>query len=108
MSNYIEFHAKVNIFRRLTDRVYSKSTALIQSSAKPVGVLGPWYSWNVRGELEANTTFDKNKKHQFISTEFYRGTICKPFYEQQTLKVSLDTVKKLNHLNDVLKLFVTK
>lgn len=59
--------------KTLTERVYTKSTASIQSRGKPVmGVLGSWYSWNDQGLLNVD---EKNKIHKCIPIEFYRRTI---------------------------------
>lgn len=94
---------KYLIGKTFQDQAYTKSTILVQSSAKlaakPIGVLGSWYSWNKRGELESESVLP-DQQHCFIAIESYKGNICQPLYEKQKIKISLDLVKKLNEMDE--------
>lgn len=77
------------------DQSYGKSTAFVQSSGKPVGVLGSWYSWNAIGNLEVESVLQPHKQHSFLPIGWYRGNIRQPSYENQMITISQALVKKL-------------
>ncbi len=82
------------------DRAYTKSNASVRSSTKPVGVLGSWFLWNEKGELESEHVNNITKLQTFLPIELYHGHVRQPLYVKQILKISVDLVKKLNEMND--------
>lgn len=82
------------------ERQFSKSTALVQPSAKPIGLLGSWYSWNKEGELQSCEFDHTTQKHEFLPIKCYRGSMCRPSYDKKFLKISLELMVALNAMQN--------
>lgn len=76
----------------LKERSFTKTFASI-NSGKEIGVLGSWYSWNKDGVLKAKPL--GRKKHDFLSIEFYKGTVEQPIYFNKTLSISKNMLENI-------------
>lgn len=74
-------------------RQYAKSSAFINNTTPPVGVLGMWYSWTSDGKLIAHSSI-----HSHVGIENYKRTIPAPSYSHTILQINDEIRMKLIEL----------
>lgn len=76
----------------LKARSFTKPVASI-NSAKAIGVLGKWYSWNKNGILKPKPA--GRKQHEFLPIECYKRTVETPTYSDKILSISKNVLESI-------------